>query len=117
MTVTQAGKYSPSITLADNVTYASVSECFWTKFHSFVRVSGEIIISTENAGNLSKVLIDIPYESELFDFWKISGTGVADYENSIIIAIIAESNKACMIFKPDFILNNVKIPFSFSYNL
>lgn len=117
MITTQAGRYTPSITLADNIVNASVSECFWTNFTSFVRVSGELIISTENTGILSKVLIDIPHYADVPEFWQISGTGIVDHEVSVVATIVAENNKACLLFKPDIILNNVKIPFSFSYNL
>lgn len=117
MTTTQTGRYSPSITLTDNIVNASVGECFWTKLTSFVRVSGELIISTENTGILSKVFIDIPHYANVPEVWQISGTGIADHEISIVMAIVAENNKACLLFKPDIILNNVKISFSFSYNL
>lgn len=117
MITTQAGKYTPNITLVNNVINVSISECFWTKFNTCVRVSGEITISTESINSLSKVLISLPHVSEIINSWEISGTGVTDYENSIIVAIIAEDNKACLIFKPNFIFNDIKIPFSFSYNV
>jgi hypothetical protein len=117
MITTQAGKYTPLITLADNVSNASVSECFWVKFGKSIRVSGELIVSTTDSNILSKLTLSLPESKEMSESWQITGTGVVDTEHSDIAAIIADNSKACILFKVSYILNNVKISFSFSYSV